>query len=233
MNQKTFLFLAISALLVLVSASLPLINAETVRSLPTEVPFYIQGNNTYENQTLIVNILSPQSKIYSCTTSSLKIALSISTNLNASCYYSLDNSSWISLGKSYNFIKTLTIPRGKHNLVVWCRAGVQETIKSVNFSVKEIKETASAKQLALDETYESQLKQTKYGEWSCISNRLQRTITVNNLQQVEYGQICGLELSASNLKQKNNSNLWLIMPIIFLILVLIAIVLVALALSRE
>lgn len=229
MKGKILAILAFLSLLVI----MPLASAEIIWSLPTGVPFYISGNNTYENQTLIVNVINPQNKVYSCAGSSLDIPLEIRTNLNASCYYSLDNSAWIDLGRSTHFSRTLTVPKGNHQLVVWCRAGNQESIKTVNFSVKsKSNETFSDRQLTQDQAYEESIRQIKYGEWRCITNRLQRTVTINNLEQMEYGQVCGLELNPSDENTRMKNILWII-PIIFFILILMVIILIALLMSRD
>ena len=225
----------VSFSLILVSASLPLVSAEIIWSLPTEVPFYIDGNNTFPNQTLIINIISPQSKTYKSETFPMIVPLKVVTNLNASCYYSLDNSNWVSLGKNLVFERSLSVNKGSHTLTVWCRAGNQESVKSVNFKSidkSSFNNSYTKDKLAEEEEYERNLKTNKYGEWICIDKRLQRTVTINGLQDVEYGQICGFELGASD-REKINLSILIIIPLIFLILILIVITLIALAISRD
>lgn len=42
-----------------------------------------------------------------------------------------------------------------------------------------------------DDAYESELRQTTYGDWYCINNQLRRSVSTLDHTNYEYGQSCG------------------------------------------
>ncbi|MEM4625211.1 MAG: hypothetical protein QXJ28_00370, partial [Candidatus Pacearchaeota archaeon] len=77
---------------------------------------------------------------------------------------------------------------------------------------------------------------TKYSEWRCINNQLQRVIQREGKIDLEYGGICGIEIEPSK-KDTNfydfiNEYVW-IFPIILLLLIIIILIMIMLVLSRH
>jgi len=77
-----------------------------------------------------------------------------------------------------------------------------------------------------------------YGEWQCISGRLQRTVIIDGVQKTEKGEACGFNLDSEDDSFSHNaansnkgtviSSSFMIYPIILIILVLMSIIGIAL-----
>ncbi|MBI2628842.1 hypothetical protein HYW74_02055 [Candidatus Pacearchaeota archaeon] len=224
MLKKTIFSVLALFSIILVSSlfSLQMTSAEIIWSLPTEVEF------TIVSPTFDFSILSPINKVYR--TKSIPIELVV--NKPASCSYSLDNNAYTFLGNGINLKRTIRTSSGSHNLRIKCNTNSEEKIKSVDFKVK-ISQDNNFNQVDEDNAFEEQIIQTnqpRYSEWTCINNKLQRIITINNLDSIEYGGVCGLELtSGKKAKLSSNSltslNSWIILlPLILILLILIALV---------
>ncbi|OIO41000.1 hypothetical protein COU56_01910 [Candidatus Pacearchaeota archaeon CG10_big_fil_rev_8_21_14_0_10_31_9] len=80
-------------------------------------------------------------------------------------------------------------------------------------------------QLIKDIEAENEFYDTKYGEWTCVNNKLQRTNIVQGIEEIEYGGLCGVSSEGQN-SQTNYSILVLLVLIILIIITLILIILV-------
>mgnify|MGYP001560873455 CR=1 FL=1 len=70
---------------------------------------------------------------------------------------------------------------------------------------------------------------TKYGNWECINNKLQRTNIVQGKEITEYGGLCGVSAN-----EENNKNSYLILAmLVLIILIIIALILIILAFLRR
>jgi len=65
--------------------------------------------------------------------------------------------------------------------------------------------------------------QTTYSDWSCINNKLQRTVTKYGNTEIQYGQACGFELDATETPQLSSAY---ILALILLILIIITVLLI-------
>ena len=196
-----------------------IISAEIIWSLPTEVEFTIIPATP-----LKFDIISPINKVYH----TKNIPIEILANKPASCSYSMDSKPYVFLGNGTNIKKTIKVLTGSHNLRIKCNTNTEEKIKSVDFRVRIDRDNAF-NQVDKDNAFEEQIikaSKPRYSEWACINNQLQRIVTMNNLDNIEYGGVCGVELSASQKPSKINIiNSWLIiLPLIFILLILIAII---------
>lgn len=213
--------------LIFIIISIQIISAEIIWSLPTGVEFTIVNSTTNQTDPLIITILNPTNKTYTIR----NIPIEVKTNIESECFYSLDNGQLNSIGIGNYFLKKISIANGNHNIKIVCKSGDQEKIAIVYFKVNCPTKQRNNNALESDLEYENTLKTPVYGEWICNANQLQRTVTINNLQEIEYGQKCGFELRASE-KTKKISIFWLL-PLIFIILILIALVLIALIIVRK
>lgn len=81
-----------------------------------------------------------------------------------------------------------------------------------------------------DINLEQETRQITYGDWTCINNKLQRTATQNDLTEIEYGGLCGIELDAS----EKPKTLTAVIPYIFGVLILLTLIaIVGLLLTRR
>ena len=74
-----------------------------------------------------------------------------------------------------------------------------------------------------DREYEQAIKETKYGNWICINNQLQRINTINGKQTVEYSGQCGI-IEKSKPAQKTTLDILILLPFTLFILLLIFLV---------
>ncbi len=81
-----------------------------------------------------------------------------------------------------------------------------------------------------DEEFEKNLREVKYSEWSCINNRLQRTISSLNHVDYEYGQVCGFEISKT---KSNEGMLFFILSLFLILFILLVATLIALVLINR
>ncbi len=215
---KLLSILALFSILLVSVLSIQLASAEIIWSEPTEVEFTIT-----HSPPLNFDIISPINKIYH----TKNIPIEILANKQVSCSYSLDYKTYSFLGNGINIKKTIRVSTESHNLRVKCNTDTEEKIKSVDFRVRLNQD--SPNQVTEDNAFEEQIiqnNQPRYSEWACINNRLQRIVTINKLENIEYGGICGVELNAKQKSIKSSSfNSWIIiLPLIFILLILIAII---------
>ena len=219
MKKSLFPILALfSVLLVSSLFSAQVISAEIIWSLPTEVEFTIVPATP-----LNFNIISPINRVYH----TKSIPIEILANKPASCSYSLDNQVYTFLGNGENIKRTIRASIGSHNLRIKCNTNIEEKIKSVDFRVRINQNNFD--QTNEDNAFEEkiiQASQPRYSEWACINNRLQRIVTINNLDNIEYGGVCGVELTAGQKSiNKRLLTAWIIiLPLILILLILIALV---------
>ncbi len=199
-----------------------------VESQPTNTNFSIgSGNITINNTSLVLNLISPTNKSYI----NKDVPIIFNTNKPAYCSYKLDNESQINLGLISSFSKTIHFLNGNHNLEVKCNIGNESITKQISFKVN--KKVITFSNFESDKTYEDQLREISYGEWTCINNRLQRSVKQYNLENIEYGQPCGFVLGSESNKVSMNQVFWYLIIIILVILILIAIVMIAMFLANS
>ncbi len=221
MKTKLLSSILIALFLVL---TIQFVSAEIIWSQPTGVPFTIvnSSNNSTE---LIVNIIKPVSKTYFTKI----IPIEVRINKIASCSYSLDNKPYVFLGNGDYLSSSVNVTtNGDHNIKVLCYADSQSKLEQVNFKVKP--RTSTNPYIDSDNEYEEGLYNPLYGDWVCVNNKLQRDILINNvLFDVEYGQVCGLELPPTEKNDLKIRLFWLL-ALIFFILILIVLILIAMLL---
>jgi hypothetical protein len=210
-------------ILAMLFLAMPLVSSEIIWSLPTGVEFSIGE----PMPGLIMTVISPTDKTYTVRT----IPIEVTTNIPAQCSYSLDNQHTVSLGSNTHFLSSVRLSNGQHTLTIKCLANSQEKTKTISFKVNcpEIQRNNTA--LEQDLIYENQINTPVYSEWYCINNRLQRTVTLRNLESIEYGGICGLS-QQPQIEKNKSSCLW-IFPIILLILILIILILITIKVARK
>ncbi|MFA6022966.1 MAG: hypothetical protein WC781_02670 [Candidatus Pacearchaeota archaeon] len=196
-------------------------SAEIIWSIPTGVSF-----NIITASDLIINIISPTSKVYTTKT----IPIEIDTNMDSQCSYSIDSGAAVSLGNGTYFKQNIVVANGNHNLKVYCKAGNIEKTANVTFTVNCKNKTTNHTTIYDDLSYGDNTTPI-YGEWSCLANQMQRTVTTNNVQTIEYGGVCGVNIGASERTEKA-SWLW-ILPLILILLILILLVLITLVIVRK
>lgn len=228
--MKNQIILSISVIFLLVLA-LNLTSAIRVSSLPTSVSFYTGPSNP---PSLEITIISP---INGKTYTTHQVPLIVQTNNIAACYWSIDNGITVpfKFDRDTYFSKNLTLNNGNHKILIQCKDNNEVKSATTNFTVN-VKTTPENENhnnaLQNDLAYENQLRTPVYGQWLCINNRLQRTVTVLNMQSLEYGAECGLNIGPTTQSKNNNYSIWIIL-LIFLILILIVLVLIALLLARR
>jgi Flp pilus assembly protein TadB len=77
-----------------------------------------------------------------------------------------------------------------------------------------------------DQEYESTLREVKFGEWSCINNQIQRTITSFNHVEYEVGSKCGFEDQINSQETNNFNKLFLTISILLGVFIVLALLLI-------
>ncbi|MEM3113303.1 MAG: hypothetical protein QXI33_02655 [Candidatus Pacearchaeota archaeon] len=167
-----------------------------IESNPVDINFTLgPTNNTINETILVLKIISPLNKTYI----NKNIPLIFETNKPAYCSYKIDRDLPVNLGLINSFSKTISLVNGEHILNVRCTIGNESVIKQVMFRIN--KKSINFSNFESDKEYEKEIRNPVYGEWACINNRLQRTVTQYNLESIEYGQPCGYVIRSSETKK--------------------------------
>ena len=203
-NQKALkpvLILGLSFLIFISFSAIPMISAEIIEqeSYPAEVIIYIQNNSVPTNE-LKIDVLSPIEKTYK----TKNISLEFETNKNSACSYKLNDEMPVVLGRGNYFKDSIHVPNGDHVLKISCNSNGERKSVFINFEVD--KDTNRENELIREEVeYEESLRETNYGEWTCINNRLQRTISYLGNEEIEYAGECGIVSDYSSNESKNKN----------------------------